>query len=298
MNLVVTGGTGFTGSYLVPILMVRGHAVRCLVRDSSDRSVLPAVGIEWAEGDLRDFESLKRAFDRMDALVNMASIGFGHASNIVRAALAAGIERAVFISTTAVFTNLNAPSKRVRLAAEDEIKRSRLAYTILRPTMIYGGSRDRNMCRLIRYLQKVPFIPVLGSGRRLQQPVYVGDVARAVADCVEEKATIGRCYNVAGKNPLTFNEVIDTISRLLGRSVKRIPVPASPVITALELLEKYNLRLPIKAEQVLRLNEDKAFDYGSAATDFGYTPLSFEEGVSIELKEMGMQVYGPPREGR
>jgi hypothetical protein len=58
------------------------------------------------------------------------------------------------------------------------------------------------------------------------------------------------------------------------------------------------MRLPIKAEQVMRLNEDKAFDYGQAANDFGYEPLSFEEGITLEIKEMGLQVYPAPIERR
>lgn len=290
MKLVVTGGTGFTGSYLVPILIERGHTVRCLVRRSSDRSMLPAEGIEWAEGDLADIKSLRQAFSGMDALVNVASIGFGHAPNIVKAALAsAGIGRALFISTTALFTTLNVASRQIRLQAENEIRQGRLAYTILRPTMIYGSSRDRNMCRLIRYLRRYPIVPVIGNGKMLQQPVYVEDVAGAVADCLDKDFTIGKEYNIPGSSPLTFDEVIDTICGLLGRTVIKVHVPASPVITMLRLLEKGGIRLSIKAEQFMRLNEDKAFDYEAAARDFGYEPRTFKEGMALQLTEMGYQ---------
>src|SRR5205814_8821341 len=108
----------------------------------------------------------------------------GHAPALVATARAAGIERAVFISTTAIFTALNAPSKAVRVAAEKTIGESGLRATILRPTMIYGSARDRNMARLIRYLRRWPVIAVAGSGVHLQQPIYVDDVARAVADAL------------------------------------------------------------------------------------------------------------------
>jgi uncharacterized protein YbjT (DUF2867 family) len=291
MNIVVTGGTGFTGSNLVPLLLERGHRVRCLVRETSDRTVLPQGDIVWAVGDLGDVESLRSAFSGMDALANVASIGFGHAPNIVSAALSVGIKRAVFISTTAIFTTLNAPSKAIRLEAEEKIRKSGVAYTIIRPTMIYGSSRDRNMCRLINYLNKAYLMPVLGSGENKQQPVYVGDVAKAVADCLEEEKAVGNSYNIPGQAPLSFNEIIDTISRLLRRRVRRIHLPASPVIAAFSNLEKFGLRLPIKAEQIMRLNEDKAFDYGQAERDFGYAPLSFEKGIITEIREMGLRVF-------
>jgi uncharacterized protein YbjT (DUF2867 family) len=203
---LVTGATGFTGSHTVPLLIDRGYSVRCLVRASSDRSVLAGNAVEWFQGDLADPHALKLAMKGTDLLVNVASIGFGHAPDIVDAALATGVKRAVFLSTTAIFTSLKAPSIAVRIIAEDAIKNSGLAYTILRPTMIYGGSRDRNMCRLVRYLLRWPVMLIPGDGRNLQQPVYVNDVATAIVEAISTDRTIGKSYNVPGPKALTFKD--------------------------------------------------------------------------------------------
>ena len=73
---------------------------------------------------------------------------------------------------------MNAKSKKVRLAAENTIETSGLKYTILRPTMIYGSPRDRNMWRLIRFMRYSPIVPIFGDGNYLQQPIFVGDVAQ------------------------------------------------------------------------------------------------------------------------
>ena len=145
MKIFVTGATGFTGSRVVPLLLKNGFEVRCLYRASSDRSPLNGLEVEWALGDVSDSQSLTSAMQGTDALVNIASLGFGHADSIIRAAKDAGIRRAIFISTTAIFTQLNASSKKVRVAAELAVENSGLQYTILRPTMIYGSPRDRNM---------------------------------------------------------------------------------------------------------------------------------------------------------
>ena len=177
MKVFVTGATGFTGSRVVPLLLKSGYEVRCLYRPISDRSLLPDSKIAWAVGDLSDSQSLSAAMQGADALINIASLGFGHADSIISAATNAGIKRAIFISTTAVFTQLNAPSKRVRVAAELAIETSSLKYTILRPTMIYGSDRDRNMWRLIRFMRYSPIVPVFGDGKYLQQPIYVDDGA-------------------------------------------------------------------------------------------------------------------------
>ena len=144
MKVLVTGATGFTGSYVIPQLLEHGMDVCCFVRSGSDLSFLPEGEIELVVGDLDNPESLEDALNGVDALVNLASLGFGHAEGIVAASEKSGIKRAIFVSTTAIFTQLNAPSKAGRLDAEKRITESDLDYTILRPTMIYGSSRDRN----------------------------------------------------------------------------------------------------------------------------------------------------------
>jgi nucleoside-diphosphate-sugar epimerase len=286
MKVFVTGGTGFTGSHVVPLLLKNGYAVRCLHRPQSDRS-LPLRAqpeIDWALGDVSDSQALSASMRGTDALVNIASLGYGHADSIISAAQNAGIKRVIFISTTAIFTQLNAKSKSVRIAGELAIETSGLQYTILRPTMIYGSPRDRNMWRLIRFMRYSPIVPVFGDGHYLQQPIYVGDVAQAILGCLCNDQTIGKSYNIAGKHPLTYNQVIDTIAGQMNKRVWKIHFPSSPVVNLLKLFERLRIPLPIKAEQVLRLNENKDFSYAEAQTDFGFSPLSFENGIKIELE--------------
>ena len=285
MKIFVTGATGFTGSRVVPLLLKSGYAVRCLYRTSRDRSSLAGLDIEWALGDVSDSQSLSTAMQGTDALVNIASLGFGHADSIISAAKSAGIRRAVFISTTAIFTQLNAGSKKVRVAAELAIETSGLKYTILRPTMIYGSPRDRNMWRLIRFMRVCPIVPIFGDGKYLQQPIYVDDVAQALVSCLSSDNTIGKSYNIAGKQALTYNDVIDTIAKGMNKRVWKIHVPSKPVVSLLRFLEWMRIPFPIKAEQVLRLNENKDFSYAEAQKDFGFSPLSFEEGIGLELKQ-------------
>ncbi len=290
MKILVTGATGFTGSRVVPLLIQNGFNVRCLSRSTSDRTPLSALTVEWAAGDLSNAESLTSAMHGMDALVNIASLGFGHADNIINAAKAAGIKRAIFISTTAIFTQLNAGSKTVRLAAEDAIHSSGLDFTILRPTMIYGSPRDRNMWRLIRLLRISPIMPIFGDGESLQQPIFVDDVAQAVLLALQTDATIGKSYNIAGKAPLTYNQVIDTVAAALGKRIWKLHLPYMPIVRTLQFTERMKIRLPIKAEQVLRLNENKDFSYAEAQRDFGFSPRGFGEGIGVEVQNLTMNI--------
>lgn len=286
MKVLVTGATGFTGGYVVPLLLKHGAQVRCLVRPSSDTRLLADSQCVLVQGDLQNGTSLKAAFEGIEALINIASLGDGHVSNVVAAAKAGGVQRVLLISTTAVFTTLNAPGKSIRLVAEQMIRDSGLAYTILRPTMIYGSARDRNMSRLIRYLQRWPIIPVFGDGEHLQQPVYVKDVAAAIVQSLETTKTIRKSYNIAGAEPLSFNQIIETTCEALKRRVGKVHLPAGPVVTLLSALERFSLRLPVKAEQVMRLNEHKMFDISEAVQDFDYRPRSFAEGIRLEVEEI------------
>ena len=286
MNVVVTGATGFTGIHTLPLLLKKNIKVRCLVRNTSNIDLILKSDVELIYGDLNDQASIERAFEGVHALINIASLGFGHAQNIVQAAVRKNIQRAIFISTTALFTRLNARSKSVRLTAEDIIKKSGLDYTLLRPTMIYGSSMDRNICRLIKFVNRWPIFIVIGNGTYLQQPVYVEDVSSAIVKSLLSANTSGKCYNISGAVPITFNQMIDTLLSALDRKIYKVHIPASPIVTALECSERLGMHFPIKAEQILRLNEDKSFDYSDARNDFGYNPIPFSEGVRKEIMEM------------
>jgi len=283
MKVLVTGATGFTGSYVVRALIEKNVQVHCFVRQQSNLNGLPHEVAQLHYGDLNDQSSLASALDEVDVLVNIASLGFGHAPNVVTAALEAKIKRAIFISTTAIFTNLNAPSKATRLAAEATIMQSSLAYTILRPTMIYGSQYDRNMYRLIRYLKRWSVLPILGNGESLQQPVYVEDVAQAVTKALLSEQTINQAYNIPGAKALTYNQVIDTICKTLDKQVYKIHLPHIPLVRTLKLVERSGFYLPIKTEQILRLNENKTFDFANARQDFDYQPRTFRQGIALEI---------------
>ena len=200
MRLLVTGGSGFLGGYVLEEAARRGHEVVALARSETAAAAVAKRGAEPLTGDLDDPGGLPDVFSsaQCTSLLNIASLGFGHAPAIVAAARAAGIDRAVFVSTTAVTTRLAARSKRVRLDAERQIRESGLKWTIVRPTMIYGAPGDRNLSRLLAVLARVPVLPVPGGGRHLQQPVHVADVAGAVLSAVSGTGH-GRCHLRPGR---------------------------------------------------------------------------------------------------
>ena len=283
MTIAVSGANGFTGRFVCAELKRRQRPFVALIRPGTDTSWMDAHQIPVRFADLNHAEQLATQLKGCQALLNVASIGFGAAPSILEACRSAAVRRAVFVSTTAIFTQLNARSKVVRKAAEAAITSSALDTTILRPTMIYGTPGDRNMIRLVRWLDRWPFLPVFGNGRSLQQPVHVSDVAWAVVQALETPVTIGRQFNISGAAPLTYNDVVRLISQALGRRVQCFYITARPIVTALQVSERLGITMPIKAEQLLRLNEDKAFSHAEAADTFGYSPIAFEQGIRQEI---------------
>lgn len=284
--ILLIGGTGFTGKFVLKELLDNGFKVRCLVRTTSKVDQISDSQIEFVHGDISNKDSVKNALEGISTVICVASLGFGHTPNIIAACEESKIERAVFFSTTGIFTSLNPKSKAIRIEAERLICSSNLNYTIIRPTMIYGTKDDRNMCRLIKFIDRYPIIPVLGKGNNLQQPVYVKDLAIAVIRILNNSECIKKEYNLAGAEELSYNKVIDTICQHLNKRIIKIHIPLRLCTFLLGIYEKLIKNPKLKKEQALRLNEDKNFSIKSARDDFGYSPINFSEGIKKEIYEI------------
>lgn len=214
MRILVTGGTGFIGSHLVPALLARGHALLCLVRDvEKARRLFGERPVELLRGDLRDVATLRQACEGVDAVAHVAGLIAARSRDeffavnaegtraLGEAALAApgGPRRFVLVSslTAAGPTVRGAPladdgpgpvslygaSKR---AGEDALRRLALDWTILRPPAVYGP-RDLEFLRLFR-MARLGFAPIFDDGSQELSLVYAEDLAEAIAGCLERGA--------------------------------------------------------------------------------------------------------------
>jgi uncharacterized protein YbjT (DUF2867 family) len=288
MRVLITGGSGFLGSFVIEELHRRGHSVVALARSRAAADRVGGLGATALIGDLDRPADLKEVFAdaRADALVNVASLGFGHAPTVIAAAGCNDLRRAVFLSTTAIFTSLPAASKQARTEAELAIESSDLDWTIIRPTMIYGAPGDRNMERLLKLLRWCPIVPLPAGGRGATQTVHVADLAWFVVTALESD-TIRRSFNVAGPESLPLRSAVAQASTALGRRRLLVPVPLGPVRKGVRAYERRVSSPRLKEEQVLRLEEDKSFSIDDA-TALGYRPRSFAQGVRDEVATLGL----------
>jgi nucleoside-diphosphate-sugar epimerase len=205
----------------------------------------------------------------------------------VDAAVRNRVEWVILVHTTGRYSKYKSASAEY-IQIEDDIlrMRDRIGITVLRPTMIYGSSRDRNMYRLVDYLYRHRFFPMFGSGENLMQPVHARDLGNAYYDVISnESSTLNKEYNLPGKQALPYIDLVRTVSQALGRKTVILRIPLWVSVAAAKVYNALDRNAIISVEQVLRMQEDKAFDYGDAARDFGYSPIAFEEGILDEVSE-------------
>ena len=283
-KIIISGANGFTGRFVCRELKSRGMVFSVILRPGSCTKWMTKNNIQFHFADLNSIGDLTKILKRNECLINIASIGFGSAAKIVKACENAHIKRVIFVSSTSIFTKLNSKSKNIRINAEKSIVNSNLNWTIFRPTMIFGSPKDRNMIKLIKWIDKVPFIPVFGKGNNFQQPIFVKDLAWSIVEIIEIKKTFHRTFNLSGPKPLTYKEIIKIISLYLGKKPLILFLPYLFFSKLLKFLEFLGIRIFIKSEQIMRLNEDKIFPHGEAENVFGYKPTEFKKAIFEEIK--------------
>ena len=250
--------------------------------NAEERAV--AARIAAAEADVR---RLCEAHDIAWTLLRPTLIySEGRDGNVSRLAAlaAAGVRRLVAFSSTSVSgkaKSSNAEERAVaaRLAAaEAEVRRlceaHDIAWTLLRPTLIYSEGHDGNVSRLAALAERFGVLPLAGAGRGLRQPVHAEDLAWAAMAAAASPTTPGRAYDLPGGETLTYKAMVERIFLGLDRTPRIVCAPL--VLWRLGLRLAGN-RLPgATAAMGERMNQDLTFDGGPAARDFGWAPRTFK----------------------
>jgi uncharacterized protein YbjT (DUF2867 family) len=278
--VLVTGALGFVASRLIPRLIERGAQVAALVRPERDATRLEALGVEVRRGDLSDPALGPGAFAGAVSIVHLA--GLRLVPRFVGALERAGVRRGVFVSSAGVYTRLASPGADAKREGEASLRASALEWTILRPSMIYGRPGDRNLERLLRWLARVPIVPLPGGGRVLQQPVHVDDLVGAILAALERPIARRRDYDLGGPDALSLRALVQESAGALGRRAILLPLPLRPVHALIGAVRRAGLRTPIGPEQILRLEESKAVDIAPARRELGFSPRTFAEGIRAE----------------
>jgi NADH dehydrogenase len=287
--ILVTGGTGFIGPKVVHALRAEQRDVRCLVRKASKTGTLEAWGCELVEGDVTDVGSLRAAVEGCDAVVHLVSIIAGRRAdfrrvmnegtqNLVAAAEAAGVRRFILMSALGVSeeTRTLVPYYASKWAMEQAVQASGLEHVIFRPSFVFG--RDGGSLPLfVRQVRWSPVTPVIGSGTRLLQPIWVDDVAAFFAAAVDLPAAANRTYELGGPDRVSWNELYERIARTFGKRRTRMHVPVSLARVGAAVVERLP-KAPLTRDQLTMLEAgDNVCDTAPARAAFGIEPIGLDE---------------------
>jgi nucleoside-diphosphate-sugar epimerase len=286
------------GIVLIRTLLEKGCKVRCFVRKSSNIDVIQGDGVEFSYGNLDDIESIRAAVLNVNAIVHIA--GIWRIDSLLQVTSEMKFEgRIIFIGSTSRFKKLDSIDENEKLLAESMIRAEKsiadscLNYVILRPTMLYGIDRDKNILQIIRFMKRFRFYPLIGRGNAKKHPVYVRDVVNAIISCLTGDSPLRRDYIIAGKNTLTQRELLEVIRRNLPFKAFILRVPVFVGYIAVFMYKLIRPSSYINYAMVKRVNEDITYDINPAVSGFGYSPETFEEGVKKQISYLIKKVcYG------
>ena len=291
MKILITGANGHSGRIFLENLEKehpkKFDEVNIVVRKSNldDFITNSTLNIVKHQGDLNDYEFVNKITQDIDVILHIA--GIQRSKILFEKSVQNKVNWIIAIHTTGRYSKFKSASAEY-IEIEDQLLelREKINITILRPTMIYGSKRDKNMNRLIKFIDRFPIYPIFGNGNNLMQPVNAKDLARSYIQVIEKsEATKNENYNLSGKYPEKYKNLINTVSKYLNKKVIVIKLPIFLSYYLVKFSRNIIPKFPLNEEQVLRMKEDKDFTHLKATEDFGYNPMSFEEGIKEEINE-------------
>ncbi len=316
MKNLITGASGFIGSFIAEELVKRKEYVRAFVRKTSKTEFLKNLGVEIFRGDLNDAHSMNEAIKGMDKVFHSAAmvgdwilreeafrVNVDGTRYLLKAALDEGIKRFVYISSLAVLgmkdhhrTPHSAPRVKTndvyadtKIDAEEMVveygRKHNLPFTVIRPGFVFGPRDDKVIPRMVDFVKKGKFVFV-GSGNNKVNMIYVENLADAVIKASYSDRAIGQIYNVTNDSGMTMRDVVSMVSDLWGykRPSKHIPRKvAYGLCNVMEFFAKVT-----KAKKAPLLNKTRMkflslnldFDISKIRDDIGYNPhIDMMEGL-------------------
>ena len=290
--IVITGATGFVGEEVVKQVRAAGHPVRAIVREPQRTQWLAdRYGVELFHGNVLYAPSIEGAMQGAKCVIHLVGIiheqkesTFDRAhtqatKHVVDEAKKSDVKRFLHMSALGTRENARSHYHQTKWAAEEYVRKSRLAWTIFRPSVIYGP-KDKSVNTLVNVIRRLPFVPVLGNGNTKIQPVSVENVAEAFVAAIRNDNSIGKTYDLCGPEAFTWNELYDKLQSVLGLRKPKLHLPLPLARLQAAVFEKLLPNPPFTRDQLLMLEEDNVGDPKPAERDFLLKQERFEDGLA------------------
>jgi uncharacterized protein YbjT (DUF2867 family) len=297
--VTVFGGSGFIGTQIVRALAKRGLRIRVAVRQPHLAHTMRLMGdvgqVEVVQANIRDEASVRRALRGAQACVNTVGILYetgrqkfdaihvDGAHNVAQAARELGVDRMVHISAIGADAQSTSRYGRTKAQGEAAVLQAYPDAVILRPAVIFGQG-DGFYNKFAQMAVFSPVLPLIGGGETKFQPVYVGDVARAVGNAVTTPGFEGKTFELGGPGVYSFREILQEVLAQTERRRVLIPLPFQVAGLIGKLCQPIAMLTPIAppltSDQVELLKTDKVADPAlPGLPDLGVTAPATVEAI-------------------
>lgn len=266
MRVLVTGGSGLVGAAVTRALRDHGHAVRILARGESGEDRRELGDVEFQRGDVGDALSVRGAAEGCDALVHLAGIlheeppeqtftriNVEGTRHVLQEARRAGVRRLVYMSSLGAERGQSAYHQS-KLRGEEVVRSFAGEWTIIRPGNVYGPGVG-TIALFLRLVRTLPVVPAIGDADQRFQPIWVGDLAEAVARTVKRPDLASKVLELAGTETTSQRELFERFRTLSARSPSLVVLPSALVSAGARMLEALRFTPPITEDQVTMYEE-------------------------------------------
>ena len=314
MKILVTGSTGFIGSYFIPMLLHQGHTVKLLVRNEEKARKLFGNTCDYHIGDITDRSSLKGCCDGIDIVFHLVAksgndlptkenfeifrkINVEGTENII--AECTNVKKFIYVSSTAAMglvkenpisekskCNPELPYQVSKYEAENLIRKKckdNFPGIIVRPSKVYGVNETNYTYLTLAKLVKKGFFLKIGNGHNYPSNIYVHDFARFLV-CLVDNGRIGETYIVSSDKSIDFIESGKIIADELGIQLRVVKISPYIMLMASSILERIFTilgRKPVVTRKNIQMTlQDRVYDVSKVKREVGFTPeVSMEEGI-------------------
>lgn len=314
MNVLVTGGTGFTGSALVMRLLEIGHKVRSLDYQEGIRcEELRNAGAEIIIGSIEDRDNVEKSMKDTKFVFHVAAafreldvpdkhyldVNVGGTRNVMEMAEKHGVEKVVYCSTQGVHGHISNPpgDENSQIKPEDYYQQTKyegelvvkeyinkgMKAVIIRPTAIYGPFDPERFFMIFKKVKNGSF-PMFGAGKTFYHPVYIDNLVDAFILTMDTEKGNGETYIIADDEYLSIKELVEKVGEAMDIEAKIKHYPLVPLIIAGHICEKlckpFKITPPIFPRRVDWYRQIRAFKIDKARNELGYYPkVGIDEGL-------------------
>lgn len=328
MRVLVTGGTGFMGTYLVPMLLSQGHKVKLFVRNVHKAHELFGDRCEIVQGNIEDKNTLEGLCDGIEIVYHMAAL-MGHdapskeafekfrkvnvegVQNIIDISKKGHVKKFIYISSTAAiglqhvvnideeteckpYTPYQVTKREAELLIINEVTRNQFPALIVRPSMVYGPGFKGDFLTIAKVC-KSGFFPRIGRGKNLSPALYIEDLATALSKFIDY-GKVGEIYLLSSGQSYALEDTVRIIAKAMGKRIHYVYIPKFMELLGAQMLERtYGMlgkKPPVTKRNIESILQDRIIDISKMCKELDFVPeITLSEGLPKTIKYFAQKGY-------